>query len=179
VTAKGFKILMAVIMTVLAASVYYFVQDDHDNGRYYSQEAGFSIRFPESWENKKSFMWTDVVSLSQSENADDGFRENVSVLVEKIKHGTGFDEYRKNFLDILKKNYSDLRIEEKSKTVIDGFTAERVLYTHSVDQFKVKVMVFIFVKGESGYVITCSAEPEKFVSYSDKFKDIVKSFRFE
>jgi hypothetical protein len=46
-------------------------------------------------------------------------------------------------------------------------------------QINVKEMLYLAVKGNRSYAITCSATPDSFDAYKAQFERIVGTFRFE
>ena len=148
-------------------------------GRYYSKEKGFSIRLPKEWERKEGFMGTTIMGLSPQEGPADEFRENVNVFVEELPKALSLEEYSSLSLANLRKLMTDFQEHETSQTTVGDAGASRLVSSHRMGQYDLKVLVYWLIKARRAYVITCSAEREQFDAYLGKFEDIVKSFRFE
>jgi hypothetical protein len=148
-------------------------------GRYYKKEDGFSIRFPEDWERKENVMGTVVIALSPAQGADDAFRENVNVTVETLPSPMTLDEYFNLSMVNLGKLLTEARKPEVADARIGGEAAKRVVYQTTMGQIGVKGMLYVAVKGNRGYALTCSATPDSFDAYKARFEEIAGTFRFE
>lgn len=147
--------------------------------RYYNKDEGFSIKLPNEWEKKEGFMGTTIVTWSPQESSADQFRENVNVAVEELPKALSLEEYFQLSLANLSKLMTDFQEHEKGQLSIDNNDAKWLIYSHRMGTVKLKVLVYMLVKGRRGYAIVCSAAPEQFLKYRDKFEEIVQSFKFE
>ena len=148
-------------------------------GRYYKKQEGFSIRFPAEWEQKENVMGTVVIALSPAQGADDAFRENVNVTVETLQSPMDLEKYLELSMANLKDLLSAGQEPEVSDTTLGGEKAKRVVYQTTMGQINVKEMLYLAVKGNRSYAITCSATPDSFDAYKAQFERIVGTFRFE
>ena len=148
-------------------------------GRYYSKDKGFSIRFPDKWETKEGFMGTTILAVSAQEGPADTFRENVNVYVEELPRVYSLEEYWQLSLTNLRKLMTDFKEYDSGKATIGGEEATWLIYSFRMGTVKTKVIVYALVKGRRGYVITCSAGPDKFDEYKTTLEEIAESFKFE
>lgn len=147
-------------------------------GRYYSDK-GFSIRLPETWEQKEGFMGTTVMTLSPKETATDAFRENANVAVEAVPRGTTLPDYFSLSLGNMRKMMTDFKKHEEDEATLDGQPAKRVVYSFRVGEMNLKTLVYFTVRGKRAYVITATASPETFDDYRPQFEKITQTWRFE
>ncbi|HUX15487.1 MAG TPA: hypothetical protein VMW52_03390, partial [Phycisphaerae bacterium] len=79
----------------------------------------------------------------------------------------------------LGKLLTEARKPEVSDTTLGGEKAKRVVYQTTMGQIDVKGMLYVAVKGNRGYALTCSATPDSFDAYKARFEEIAGTFRFE
>ena len=176
---KRFVAFAVLGLAFLSASLAGCSSGEPEPGRYYKKQEGFSIRFPAEWEQKENVMGTVVIALSPTEGADDPFRENVNVTVETLPSPMDLDEYFNLSMTNLKKLLTETRQPEVTDTTLGGEKAKRVVYQTTMGQIGVKGMLYVVVKGNRGYALTCSAAPDSFDAYKARFEEIVGTFRFE
>jgi len=150
-----------------------------DPDRYYSKKDDFSIKLPKEWENKEGFMSSSVISLSPLENSTDKFRENVNVVVEDMPSGMELEEYFTKNVTNLAKFLADFHEFQRGTAYISEADAKWLIYSGKFGTIEVKNKVFFLVNGRRGYTITCSATPDGFARYKNKFEEIAQSFEFE
>ncbi|MGB2754571.1 MAG: hypothetical protein WBD75_10330 [Phycisphaerae bacterium] len=166
-------------LAFLSASLAGCSSQPPEPGRYYKKAEGFSIRFPAEWEQKENVMGSVVIALSPAEGADDAFRENVNVVVEALPSPMTLDEYFNLSMANLRKLLTEARQPEIADARIGGEAAKQVVYQTTMGQIRVKSMLYVAVKGQRGYAVTCSATPDSFDAYKARFEEIAGTFRFE
>jgi len=176
---KCFVGLAVLGLAFLSASLAGCSSQPPEPGRYYKKADGFSIRFPAEWEQKENVMGSVVIALSPAEGAADTFRENVNVTVESLPSPMTLDEYFNLSMANLKNLLSAGQEPEVSDTTLGGEKAKRVVYQTTMGQIDVKGMLYVAVKGNRGYALTCSATPDSFDAYKARFEEIAGTFRFE
>jgi len=145
-------------------------------GEYYDKEERFSIIPPAGWEQQQGVMAAAVVFLSPMEHADDGFRENINVVVEKLPSDLDFDEYVAASKANMRKLLTDFEELESSRRTVNGMIGERLIYAHRMGQVKCRVLLYIFVENGRGYNVTCTAGPDTFDEYLPDFEKACESF---
>ena len=176
---KRFVALAVLGFAFLSASLAGCSGKSPEPGRYYKKQEGFSIRFPAEWEQKENVMGTAVMALSPAEGAGDTFRENVNVTVEALPTPMDLEKYFELSLLNLKKLLDGGQPPEVSDATLGGEKAKRVIYQTTMGQIGVKGMLYVAVKGNRGYALTCSATPDSFDAFRPTFDEIVGTFRFE
>ena len=173
------RFVALVVLGFLGTSLVGCSGKSPEPGRYYKKQEGFSIRFPEDWEQKENVMGTVVIALSPAQGADDAFRENVNVTVEALPSSMDLEKYLELSMANLKNLLSAGQVPEVSDTTLSGEKAKRVVYQTTMGQTGVKGTLYVAVKGNRGYALTCSAAPDSFDAYKASFEEIAGTFRFE
>jgi hypothetical protein len=179
VARKRFVGLSVLGLAFLSASLAGCSSGAPEPGRYYKKQDGFSIRFPAEWEQKENVMGTTVMALSPAEGAGDTFHENVNVTVEALPSPMTLDEYFNLCMVNLGKLLAEGRQPEVSDATLGGEKAKRVVYQTTIGQIGVNGTLYVAVKGNRGYALTCSATPDSFDAYKARFEEIAGTFRFE
>lgn len=149
-------------------------------GRYYNQEAGFSIVFPSDWKLQEKFMGTTVLGLRPAVQGD-VFAENVNVVEEALSDEIQtLDVYVARATPFLEKMLTDFKSGPSASAMLSGEEARRLEYTHRMGgKLPLKVLAYVGIKKRKAYIVTCTAVPEKFNTYLPVFEQIVQSFRYE
>jgi len=148
-------------------------------GRHTDKGRGFSIALPSGWQKDKDQMGTAVMALSNKENANDFFRENINVVVETLTGSMSTKEYFEASQGAIKKVFQDFKLEKTGKEKLNNKEFMWSVYTHKTPTSKAKVLQYVAVNGLRAYIITCSAAPENFDRYRTLFTSSIKSFKFE
>ena len=145
---------------------------------YRNQEKGFSIEFPGDWEQIEGYMGTTILALSPLENAQDRFRENVNVIVNTLPEEISLDEHFQQNLAAIGEALGDYQELGKGSTTIDKTDTRWLAYSHRMEGYQLKALVYIMIKNGREYVITFSANSDDFSRYLNKFETIAHSLRF-
>lgn len=137
----------------------------------------YSITYPPTWSLKPKFMGTDTMALSVLEGEGDLFKENINVVVERIRIGSR-KAYSEANLKTMKNQMKGFKIISISEIKLQsGIQATNLVYLHRMSGAASKNRaVFIYEKGV-GYVITASAIESTFNRYNLDFEKVVQSFR--
>lgn len=150
--------------------------------RFVDKGRGFSIAFPNGWQQEKDVRGTVVMALSQLEGKSDSFQENINVVVESLSGKMTSKEYFDASQVALKKVFHDqnFRLEKSGKEKLASHDAYWSVYTHKTPKGSLaKVLQYVTVKDLRAYIVTCSAAPERFNKFRTAFDSTLRSFRFE
>ena len=138
----------------------------------------YSIKSPAGWMvDSSKQMGTDLILFSMLENSTDKFRENINVQVQNTP-GMNIDlaKYTAISATRIKAMAPDSKIEE-SKTITTGNRSyQKIIYTATQGNFKLKFEQYYFVTARNAYVITLTAETAKFDAYRSTGEEILNSF---
>ncbi|MBQ2733454.1 MAG: hypothetical protein IJF74_04780 [Clostridia bacterium] len=105
-------------------------------------------------------------------------RSNMSMTSYALSKTMTAEEY----WDSIKGSYTSLFAEmsepEVKTTALDGVEAKQYTYTAKAGTEQYKIMQVFCVKGETVYVFTFTATPEKFEEHIDKVALVLAEFRF-
>ncbi len=150
-----------------------------DPDRYYNDREGFSIKFPTAWEKQEGVLAIKVIAKAPQNGATNQFREDVNVAVDRLLKAMTIEEYFQQSVTNMKKVLTEFQDLEKGQGFIDDYDAKWMVYTHKMGASTFKVLVYMIVKDNRGYVITCTALPDRFYTFRSEFEDIAQSFQFE
>ena len=119
-------------------------------------------------------MSTGVASAYYSKND----RSNISMTSYALSKTMTAEEYWES----IKRSYTSLFAEmsepEVKTTALDGVEAKQYTYTVKAANEQFKIMQVFCVKGDTVYVFTFTASPEKFEEHIDKVALVLAEFRF-
>jgi len=145
---------------------------------YISNDNGFSIRFPSSWEKREGVGGSVVAALSPQTNPADQFRPNANVIVKDLHRNATLEEYMHAVITYMNKQ-SGFQIHDKGQIKINSSDAGWILYSQRRESINFKVLTYILVQKRRAYQITCTATVDQFARYKKKFEDIAQTFKFE
>lgn len=144
--------------------------------RPYSNPAGgFTIFYPQNWEQR--MVGTTVVALSPQESPTDTFRENINVVFENLNAPMSSQQYAMLSFNAMQRQLNGFQLVQQGPAVVGGNQAHFFIYRHVMGQ-QLQVLAYFIVRGNRGYVITCSASPADFARYQAIFNQIANTLRF-
>jgi len=151
--------------------------------KFRDRHHGFSVQLPDDWELEEGFSdkYLDfvIVGVSPEEGANDPFIENMNVLVEEIGDEMSIQQYFMWNLAGLMQELPQFQVHEKINVTVNGIPMARIVYSWNLDNKRTVTYQYIFVRGDQGYVLTFSSEPNKFNRLRGMFDAVAKSFEFE
>jgi hypothetical protein len=88
-------------------------------------------------------------------------------------------DYYKSSLDVLKKVFVEFKLEKNGQTKINGREFYYTIFSHKMNDVAAKILQYLSVNGDTAYVITASASPDKFEKYKPIFEKSIQSFKAE
>jgi hypothetical protein len=141
------------------------------------KEKGFSVMLPKKWEIKKGVMGAEVIALRPKGGSKDAFRENINVVVENLNGTMLPKEYFKASQSVLQKVFAEFKVEKSGHTNIDKHDVYWVIFTHKMGGVRAKVLQYLTVEGNKGYVVTGSALPATFDKFKKSFEMVATSLK--
>jgi hypothetical protein len=134
---------------------------------------------PAGWTQKQNELGMTLIAVAPLDDASDKFTENVNVLVADIPADTSLDEFHAQAFDPSQMGtmLTDFKPGDTSSTMLGDLAAKRLTYTHRMGVARLKVLAYTLVRGNKGYVITCSATHDRFDAYVPTFEWIASTFR--
>lgn len=144
---------------------------------YSNKEKGFAITFPSNWEQKEGALGLDVIALSPVENANDPFRENVSVLSGELDPAINLETFFSENVKNLGLDLKEFKSIDSGEKTINGRKMKWIHYQHAIGNTKLEVLQYFLVANNHWYIITSSAEESSFPKYQKDFETVIQSFK--
>ncbi len=142
---------------------------------FVNEELGITMDNTVGWE-QTPFPGVAVAFLSPPDGPQDAFRENVN-LVTKPVPGTTADEYDAASLSVLQKLLSDLKVVKSGTMTINGQAAHTRDMTYTQGQYALKIRQAFFIKNDTAYVLTYTADINTFNTYEPDGMKIVSTLK--
>ena len=126
---------------------------------------------PKNWTVDMS---TGVASAYYSEKD----RSNMSMTSYALSSAMTADAYWESVRSTYAALFAEMSEPEVKTTALDGVEAKQYTYTAKAGTEQFKIMQIFCVKGETVYVFTFTATPEKFEEHIDKVALVLAEFRF-
>jgi hypothetical protein len=143
---------------------------------YTNRNYGFSIQYPSSWEMREKFMNTEVIFLSDAENANDKFQENVNIAVMRVPANTKFEAAKDDTIQQLGRMITNFHLEAERPVTLAGREAYALVYTGTMGQFQFKWQQIFMVANGCAYAITYTAEEKSYNKFFGYFNKMASSF---
>lgn len=150
-----------------------------DSDRFYSEEYGFSIKFPAEWNIQKGYM--DSVVRAENTEYSHGkiFQETINIVADSLPPDMGIDDYHTSAKDLLKKTLPEL-IEVNSGTdIVDNREVFWFAYSYPLKPVMLKVLVYSINRNGKIFLITCMSEEDRFEEMKPVFTECMRSFKFQ
>ncbi|MGL5940698.1 MAG: protein kinase domain-containing protein [Waterburya sp.] len=144
---------------------------------YQDPSQDFKIGYPELWskENRDDFFATGVIFFAPLENAQDTFKEQVSILVEVLPQDMSLAKYTEESIAEIKK-LSDPNVSTAQTVNLGKQEARQVIYNGEENGNPVRRMQTWSIKNNQAYVITYTAQPDSYESYLPTVEKMIESF---
>ncbi|MBL7739265.1 MAG: hypothetical protein JNK14_08590 [Chitinophagaceae bacterium] len=161
----------------IAITLCSFSQTDTSRLVSYVNSA-YKIEYPASWTiDTSKKMGSEFFLLSPVENAGDKFRENVNLIVQNLSgKGIDMDKYVEISEDQIKNMGVNGQINESKRIENSGSGYHKMVFVMSQGVFNLKVEQYYFIEKEKAYIITFTAESDKFDAYKTAGEKILNSF---
>lgn len=115
---------------------------------------GYSIHVPTGWEHKMKERGTDLFVIVP-DGREDGFAENLNVMIEKLPSGISKDQYYDASKTQLATLTGGAPVSEED-LMIHGHEARKMRYQFSMGAMNLDNDVYIIVRPNAAYIITLS-----------------------
>ena len=123
--------------------------------------------------------WTvDMSTGVASAYFSDTDKSNMSFTSYALSKEMTPDEYWETLKTDYSAIFAELSEPEVKETTLDGVAAKQYTYTAKAGTAEFKIMQVFCIKGETAYVFTFTATPEKFAEHIDKVGLVLAEFRF-
>lgn len=168
----GLTIVMLVFSSVLYA-------ESRGLTTYTNKKYNFKIGYPSGWQITENYMNAEAIFLSQSENANDKFRENVNIVVVNLPANTGLEIVKNSTVNQLRSYVKNFNLEAEKAVTWAGQDAYAIVYTGILNNCKLRWQQILTVKNEHAFVLTYTAEETSYTKFFPFFNQIAASFTFK
>ncbi len=147
---------------------------------YDNSSHGIKIKYPQNWElqNINNPITNEVVIfLSPRESNTDKFQEKLTITVENFS-GT-LDEFKDSSIKDISNHLSQAKIVNTGTTTLAYKSANQLVFTGKDGENSLKNLQVFTLKGDKAYVITYTAEIDKYDTFIQTAEKMVKSFEFQ
>lgn len=148
---------------------------------YNNSSEKYSITYPDHWQQEeyKNEGYSFIVFKSPLSDENDNFSENMNIVVENAK-GYKVNEYLKSAFDIIQSSNTlkDFKILEQGDVKINKRNGKYIVYTHTYDNFSLKVKAYVACNGKKCFVLTGTATHDTYEGYKLFFDKIASSFKY-
>ena len=140
----------------------------------------FSIQYPDTFEMDISTIMQGLnfVLSAPKSSPDDLFRENISLAIQNLGGLNISLDYFVNFTkNQIEQHIFNGHIIESRRVRTNNSEFHLLTYTGRHGQFNFKWMQHIIIKDERAYVLTFTAEQDRFDNYVEVAKKIMNTFR--
>jgi eukaryotic-like serine/threonine-protein kinase len=172
--AKILRLSSLGIATIGIISSLFFWLKSTRYSSYKSSEYGITIEYPKTWtqEEETDFLCSGIIFNSPYEKQSDKFRERVKVCVENLAKPLTLQEYSNRFIAEIKQNNSF--IEYPKSTTLANKEGIRVVYQGTDGKQRMEAWT---VKNQKAYLITYTAEQDKYNQFLDEAEKMFQSLQ--
>jgi hypothetical protein len=143
---------------------------------YRNEEEGFTIEYPEEWTSKEGEFGTLVFF---AEPPVTGFAANVNVVSEDIPASTTLAQYSDVTEEQLENFVTNLHDFESRPIEVGGRAATEFTYLGTQGNFELRWVQNLVVTEGRAFVITFTAEEDRFAEVEPTGRSILASFRLD
>ena len=144
---------------------------------YRNEEHRYSIVLPDGWDITLRPSLSLDADANPNDRGPDPFIESVGVLGEELPAGMTLEKYGASYERTWRKELEGLRRIDVDEIHVNGLAGRRYLIQHRAFGMDAVSEAYLFVKGNRGYAILCSAPSHTFLTYQPLFEAVVRSLR--
>lgn len=146
---------------------------------YANDKYGFSLNYPKDWVLHEGYMGTIFIALSPLEDGNDLFQENINVITEDLQgYEFTIEEYLEFTLSELQDIVDNLRVISRGKRNIASQQGKVIVFSGEQSGFEFQWMQVFFISGTNIYVITYTAQENRYDKYLPTIENIINSIKF-
>ncbi len=135
-------------------------------------EKEFSIQAPHTFERPKKK--AGFIIFAPLESPDDKFKENVNLIIQDLAgKNIDLDKFTDISVEQIKNYIKNNEITENKKLKNENGEYQKFIYSGDVGAFSLKFEQYCWIVNEKAYILTFTAEKEKFDSNYQEFVEVV------
>ena len=161
--------------TIIGIAAIFLVSENIFTEKYVSYENsnyGIKVERPQNWsiQEEDDFVNPGIIFLSPEENNADNFREKVKFSVEQLSTPLSLNEYTEQAVREIKSPNSI--IKQPKNITLANREGRKVIYQGKDGMKRMEVWA---LKNQKAYILTYTAEPNKFKKFSKQADTIIQS----
>ena len=138
----------------------------------------FSVSYPSQWELVTQNYQNQVIKgfLAPIDSQNDHFRENLNVIVETYQSPILLNDYYQWNINQLK-SFPDIQFLGNYDGFVSGVPSKILIYSRSQGGINLTFSQVFFVQENTGYILTFTAESDRYQAYQPIFQQIMDRFR--
>lgn len=173
---------LAAIALVTSIGTWLFLIPRNDLELYQNTLYGISIKYPQKWQKSVTpDRITGNLAKFMPPAADtDTYPENINLIVRDLpENRQELKQFTNSYLDDIKQVYPNAEIIQQGKTELNNQPAYQVIYTTKDNENNIQRLQIWTVKNNKAYVITYTANIDKYSQYLDIARRMINSFEIE
>ena len=163
-----------IYLTGLIWAVLLLVSCGKNTLSYTSEEKGYRIDYNADWEKKEIDI--SIVFTSPKESEEDAFQEAVSVVVQDLSvMPMTLEELTGHMEDYLKK--ADATLEKSEPRTLGGSSGHSLVVTGKQGELELRMMQVYTVTNGKAYIVSYTAEADKYDKYLPDAESMIESFK--
>lgn len=137
----------------------------------------YKLKYPDKW--TKQAMPNGIAFLSPKENEKDMFQENVNMILQDLsQQPMNLEQYTELSKKQITENFGASALVSMKATTLAGQEAKELVYNMNYQGRKLKLKQYWFIKGNTAYLFTYTAEPSQYDKYEKTATELIRSFTF-
>jgi serine/threonine-protein kinase len=185
--AKYLLILGVIVVLVIVAGLFMLPEEKEpvpspkplpSNFLIYENKVeGIKIGYPADWTKKEQYMESVVAFLSPKESPSDTFQENVNIIVQDLSaQPMTLEEYTELSINQIGQLVTNANIIESEATSLANNPGHKLVYTGIQGEYELKWMQIWTIKDNKAYIITYTAQIDKYSDFLEPVKQMIDSF---
>lgn len=146
--------------------------------RYSNVEKGYSLEYPADWK-KNDVPQLDLVLFAPPKKPGERIHASMNIVSERVGTEIRLDQFYNESLNNLSTALKDVTIEKNGTSDLGGVPTKWMLYTHTMQGVKFRVLQYFIVANGAMYLITFSTAADEFDAYRPEFDKIIQSFKLQ
>ncbi len=146
---------------------------------YKNVDYQIQISHPATWKTLENYAGSIVAVYAPPDSPDDQFAENLNIVFEDISSfpEITLEQYTEKGKEVLGKMLTKFSLLKNESTTISNINARTLTFTATQGIYRLKFKQTSLIVNKRAYVITFSAEENKFAKYENTGASIINSFR--
>lgn len=142
----------------------------------YRYALSFTLGLPQGWLVQDDAGFARLLAFSPADSLGDGFRENVNVTVEGL-YSDSLDVYWAQSRAAIAESMAEFEEREAGAAEIAGLPARRIVYEHTFETQRLRVLAYLVFAPDRAYFLTATAPVQSYGDFGQTFERILNSFR--